>query len=367
MLIDRSIFFILYDSIYYFTAALVVLSYLSIEFNNDVIRQRSVGKILVFIPLISIIILVGLRDYNVGSDTYNYYNIVWLTEEKISFDTEFLLLFLSKIIKYLGLNYSYFLFVTATIFFSVIYVSIKKISNFYNSNILYSFFAYFSMFFFLNMSINIIRQGISLSLLLLAYSYLINKSNKIKIAIVATIAAFFHITALIPILVYFFSYKNYKLFKDRYYYLLYMIFIVLSYLNIGLLDISPYILEVLGSDNRRSDYLSDNDFEYVVGFKTQFVAFNTLFLLVASYVKSRILSPSIRSTYSVLFRYYVLTSCIFFTAFQIPFSDRWGLFSWIAIPILLVPLFSITYIKKGIKIHWIILLILIFIGFNIYA
>lgn len=367
MLINNVNFNMLYNISYFFVAFLVVVSILSVEINKDYVKQQKYGKILVFMPVFFLIPLIGLRDYNVGTDTTNYYNIVWLTNESITFDTEFLFSLLAKIIKYLGLGYSSFLFIIATIFILTNYIAIKRICNFYNSNILYAFFTYFSMFFFLSISINIVRQGISLSFLLLAYSYLINKSNKAKVIIAAIIATFFHVTALIPILIYFVSYNKYKILKNEYFYLLYIVFVILSYLNIGLLDISPYIVEVLGSDNRRVDYLSDNDFGYTIGFKPQFVVFNTVFLFVALYVKSRILSPAIESEYSVIIRYYILASCAFFMAFQIPFSDRWGLFSWISIPILLIPLFSATYIKKGVKIHWILLLISIFVGFNIYA
>lgn len=367
MLIDNINFNLLYNITYFFVAFLVLVSICSIEINKDYIKQQKFGKILVFIPILFLIPLIGLRDYNVGTDTTNYYNIVWLTNESISLDADFLFIFLAKIIKYLGLSYSSFLFIVATIFILINYIAIKKICNYYNSNILYTFFTYFSMFFFLSLSINIIRQGLSLSFLLLAYSYLINKSSKKKAIMAAGIAIMFHVTALIPILIYFVSYKKYRILKNEYFYLLYVLFIILSYLNIGLLDISPYVLKVLGSDNRRADYLLDDDFGYTIGFKPQFVVFNTFFLFVALYVKSRMLSSVIKSEYSVIIRYYILASCIFFMAFQIPFSDRWGLFSWISIPILLTPLFSATYIKKGIKIHWILLLISIFVGFNIYA
>ena len=367
MLIDNVNFNLLYETTYFFVALLVVISILSVEINKDYIRQQKIGKILVFIPIIFLIPLIGLREYNVGTDTTNYYNTVWLSNDSISFDTEFSFLLLVKIIKYLGLDFSAFLFMIATIFILTTYIAIKRISSFYNSNIFYVFFVYFSMFFFLSMSINIMRQGVSLSFLLLAYSYLINKSSKTKVVIAAFIATSFHVTALIPILIYFVSHKKYRVLRIEYFYLLYILFIILSYLNIGLLNISPYIVEILGSDNRRAGYLSDDDFGYTVGFKPQFVVFNTSFLIVALYVKSRLLNSVVKSEYSVIIRYYILTSCIFFMAFQIPFSDRWGLFSWVAIPILMLPLFSVAYIKKGIKIHWILLLILTFVGFNIYA
>ena len=54
-------------------------------------------------------------------------------------------------------------------------------------------------------------------------------------------------------------------------------------------------------------------------------------------------------------------------AFQLPFSDRWGLFSWASIPFLIIPLFYSSLFERGIKFHFILMLIFIFIGFKLYA
>ena len=57
-------------------------------------------------------------------------------------------------------------------------------------------------------------------------------------------------------------------------------------------------------------------------------------------------------------------SIIFFLCFQIPYSDRIGLFSWMMLPILMAPYFSD---KSKYSFIAIIVMILIYIGFNIYA
>lgn len=54
-------------------------------------------------------------------------------------------------------------------------------------------------------------------------------------------------------------------------------------------------------------------------------------------------------------------------AFQLPFSDRWGLFSWFIIPFLISPVFYSPFVKGNIKIHFVIMLVLIYIGFNFYV
>lgn len=367
MLIDRSTFFVLYDSIYYFTAALVILSSLSIELNSDIKKQRSIGKILVFIPLISIITLVGLREYNVGTDTYNYYNFLWLANKDFVFTNDFMFSLISLVFNSLDLTYTYFLSFVSFLFFYILYISLKKISNFYSSNILFSFFVCLSFFFYQSLSINVIRQGVSLVFILLAYSYFINKGSKLKILVSLFLSLSFHATSIIPIIVFAFCYATLNYIKIYYYYFLYILCILLSYMNYGLANISPFLVDLIGSDEKRSSYLSGDDFGYDVGFKLQFVLFNTVFLIVALLIRKKILDPKWVFHYYLLIKYYILASSIFFMAFQLPFSDRWGLFSWFFIPLFFIPVFSSKNIKSGIKIHWMMFLIFTFIGLGFYV
>lgn len=73
-----------------------------------------------------------------------------------------------------------------------------------------AYFAYMSMFFFLSMGINVIRQGVALSFLLLAYSLiykqktiiLLNKHIFILVFIITSIL--FHLTSFIAIMIFVF-------------------------------------------------------------------------------------------------------------------------------------------------------------------
>lgn len=367
MLIDNFSFFIFYNIIYFFTAFLVVISVLSIEINKDCLKQKEIGSILVFLPVFFLVILIGLRDFSVGTDTYNYYNLLWNEELVLKFDGDFLFTFLAIFLRYFDLEYSYFLFLIAFLFIFTTYITFKKITKFYYSNILYLFFTYLSFFFFLNMGINIIRQGVSLAFLLLAYSYFLTKENKSKLVICIMISLAFHATSVIALILFLVASINIKYIKNYHYYILFFLCILLSYMNLGLLNISPFLVDILGSDNRKLSYLGEDDFGYNVGFKLQFALFNTFFLLCAFFLKRKIKSNLWLYNYDILIRYYVLSSCIFFMAFQIPFSDRWGLLSWYVIPLFFITLFSCEHVKFSIKIHWILLFILIFIGFNFYV
>jgi len=367
MLIDELTFFFSYNLIYFFTAFLVVLSILSIDFNRDFVRQKKIGNTLIFIPIFLLIPLIGLRGFDVGADTNSYYIILWNQELYLKLANDLLFTLLAMFLRYLDLSYSYFLFIIASLFMFTTYISLNKISKFYYSNVFYLFFTYFSFFFFLSMSINIIRQGISLVFLLLAYSYLLNKERRIKVLICIIVSLAFHATSAIALVLFFIAYYKTKYIKNYYYYILFVLCIILSYMNFGLLNISPFLIDLLGNDNRKVAYLADDDFGYNVGFKPQFVLFNIIFLCSALFLKAKIKKDSWSSNYEILIRYYILASCLFFMAFQIPFSDRWGLLSWYIIPLFFIPLFSHRYVKSSIKIYWILLLILIFIGFRFYG
>lgn len=368
MAIDNFYFPLLYNLIYFITACFVFISSLSIEVNKDYLRQIKLGRVLILLPVIFLIPLIGLRELNVGSDTLSYYVILWLTDTSIDYSSEFLFVLIAETIKYFNLTYGYFLFLIASLFVFLMYSFVRKISISYHSNALFVFFAYMSMFFFLSLSINIIRQGVSLAFLLLAYSYFVNKESKLKLILFILASLAFHSSSIISLSIFTLVILSRKIIviKDKYYYLAFVLFIALSYLNFGLLDIAPTLMEFLGSDNRRNSYLSGDDSGYNVGFRLDFIIFNTIFLFISIYTKSIIIDKDFKSIYSNIVRYYVAASCLFFMAFQVPYSDRWGLFSWMVIPVIMSPLLYSTSVKSGIKIHWVIFLILIFVGFNIY-
>lgn len=366
MLIDNITFFSLYNLIYFCTACLAMVSALSSEIKKDFLLQNKLGSYLALFPLIFLILLTGFREYNVGTDTGSYYRALWLNSPEINLGSEFLFSLIALILRYFGLDYNYFLLLISFLFYFIVYKSLKNYTDLYKSNLLITFFSCISLFFFLNMSINIIRQGVSLSFLLFAYSLWINKKNNIAILFVLFLSLAFHLTSIIPILLFILSFFMGKFKSFNILIFVYCLSILISYLNYGFLNFSPIFLEFLGGD-RRVQYFNEDDYDYNIGFKPQFAAFNTFFLLISIFVKSRLSDPYLVKQYNILIYYYVISSIILFMAFQLPFSDRWGLFSWFIIPLLISPLFYSPFIKVGIKIHFIVMLFLIYIGFNYYV
>ena len=368
MLINIDDYEWIYNFLYFSTAFYVVIISLSMEIKKDISTQKVLSQYLTYLPLICLVFMTGFRTYDVGTDTGNYYFLLWMQKPELNFSSEFLFQLIALLLQHFDLNYTYFLSLVSIIFFYFIYKALKNYSLLYQANLLMALFAFMSFFFFSSMSINVIRQGVSLAILLYAFTLLLKKDNKIKIIIYSVVAVAFHLTSIIPILVgalsYYLSTKSGKLI----YFLVFLYFsvILLAFLNIGFLNIAPSLSQLLGSD-RRSSYLTGETSDYVVGFKAQFVVFNTFFLLIALYIRKNLTEIELKKQYNVILIYYIIASWLLFLAFQLPFSDRWGLFSWVVIPFLIIPLFYSPYLKAKIRIHYILMLILIYVGFKFYA
>ena len=347
---------------------LVLISAMSSEIKKDIILQNNLGRFLVFFPLISLILLVGFRDYNVGTDTGNYYDGLWLGQSELNFNNEFLFDLLAIVLKSFDLSYTFFLLLISFLFHIFLYGALSKYAKQFKANLFFAFFACTSLFFFLSMSINVIRQGVSLSILLFSYTLWVEKKNNFLILFFVFLALAFHLTSIIPVLIFIISilFSSSRCAYFNFLVLVYFLMIFISYFNYGFLNISPLFLDFLGGD-RRSGYFADDDYGYQVGFKPQFVIFNTFFLLLSLYVKNRLKSDFLEKKYTQLVCYYILSSIMLFMAFQLPFSDRWGLFSWVVIPFLVFPLFYSPFIKGKIKIHYILMFIAIYVGFNFYV
>ena len=366
MLINSYDFFKIYNLIYFCVACWVVVSALSIEIKKDKLLQNKLGGYLTVLVLLFLTILVGFREYDVGTDTINYYNYLWLGESKVNFSNEFLFNLITFLLKEMNLNYNYFLLFISSIFYYFLYKALKNYADYYKVNLFFIFFTFLSFFFFLSMSINVIRQGVSLVILLLAYSLFCNNSADKRIFILIALALGFHSTSIIPFLIFLLSLIFLKINKIYFFVLIYFFSIFLSYYNFGLNNFSALILNFLG-ESRRSSYFLSMESDYEIGFKTNFVLFNTFFLILSLHIRNKLLNFDIKKNYDTLIIYYIVSSIFLFMAFQLPFSDRWGLFSWIVIPFLVAPIFYSPYIKGGIKLHFIFIFIFIFIGFKFYV
>lgn len=337
-LIDSKNFYLIYNTIYFFYFLIIIFLIAYNSFNKKVI-SNNLGTILSFLVLSCFASVVGFRQFDIGADT-NSYLLIWenLSSDRDNF--EFVFNWLMSLLKNFGLNYWVFLFLISSLFHFTLLASCKNISTYYKANVFFILFLFFSLFFTLNMSINIIRQGLSLVVLLYAYSLFLKEDK--KSIIYAILACAIHTTSIIPIIIFIISVYFNRFLSLKWLLLIYFSSLVLAFLDFGILNIAPYLSNLL-SDNRRVGYLDASSDIYTVGFKPQFVAFNSvilLFALIANYYNRYSIDNTFSTNYTIVLRYYLLTSALFYLVFQIPYSDRWGLFSWIVIPILIIPYFS---------------------------
>lgn len=208
------------------------------------------------------------------------------------------------------------------------YLFAKKIcENEDLSSPLLLFFSMISMDIFFNQQFNIIRTGIAAVFLYFFFYELYYKQYKTAL-IYAFISIGLHISMFIPIVILLFI--NCIKIEEKYYISIYLLSIIVSFFGYGVHSISDYLL---GYDYRQvQQYLSGEDFDYKVGFRVDFLIFNTFFLVFFLYLRKLMNMKSDFFDYCI--KYYILTSVVFILWFYIPFSDRIGAFSWNFIPVI---------------------------------
>lgn len=159
-------------------------------------KNKNYWNITTFLPLLFFSMIFGVR-YNVGTDFQNY---VFLFEKNINtgkydfYRLEPFFRILILILNKLNLQYYFFFLITFLIQYFFLYLSFKK-----NTCILkYSLFFFITTF---SISyLNIIRQGVAVTIILYAY-LLLSKKKYFQFLVTVIFAALFHKTAFISCIV----------------------------------------------------------------------------------------------------------------------------------------------------------------------
>ena len=362
--ISEAYFKLLYNVGYALMAIIALIWIYQMDRGNEDKLPSFISKHALPFFVLYFIVIVGFRDVSVGTDTVNYH--YWMAgdvpqEAKMEVMFSWLMAGLSSI----GASFSVFLLIIAGLFYGIIVYALKNLSNKYQANAFFVFFSFVSLFFAESLAINIIRQGLSLAFLIFAYSLWERKQYAAYLFLL--LAFITHTTVIIPIVVFLLLQLVAKRIPLYYFLALYVLGIVLAYLNIGLLNIASVMEVILRKDpGRLSTYFLNDDGLYQVGFKPQFVAFTTLFLGIGLYIRKQsfMVASAWSTSYDQLLKYFVSVSFLFFMAFQIPYSDRWGLFAWIAIPFIVLPCFSKDFKPKTAVIAFFIFLYAFFTLYN---
>lgn len=325
-------------------------------------RLRS-GQIFIAIFCIAFTVLFGLREIDIGTDTWLYY-WQYSNYEDIELGTDFLMYFIFASLNYFSDDPSLFFILMSILYTGSLSIALVRYAKSIDGSPLLVVFSLVAFFFFQSMGINIIRQGVSLGFFVLGLSYFLAHSKTIlksQILIPFALSVGFHFTGLVPIIFFLIAVYFSKL-KLWFYISLYSLSTVLAALSVSVLAFKDSF-DFGSVDERRSSYLDVSDFtdEYSIGFKPQFVAFNTIFLVIFLLIRKYLITSK---EYDYMLKYYILSSAFFYMAFQLPYSDRWGIMSWIILPFLIAPLFRNNG-KRKFAILTLLFLIGVFVFFQI--
>ncbi|AZB33868.1 EpsG family protein [Chryseobacterium bernardetii] len=344
-------FFLTYLSLAFFAGIIIIEVY----FKKN--KVTTLQNILVACFSVIFILMFGLRDYDVGVDTMMYTSVYNIGKSDM-FNEKGFNLYNSLLFK-LGASDRFFIFSIAFIYLALIYVFLKRKQ--YN-NVFLIFFCWVSLFFFKSMGINTIRQGIGCSIFLVGLTF---KKNYIKY-LFFTLAVSFHVSLAIVFLVFFVA-KYFD--KNKYAIISFILGAILSIINIPIYSWLSVIPGINSLVNDKFEFYSRvSTFDYKIGFRIDFFIFNLFFAIVGYYYVTYILKGDSKETndYNLVYNIYLYLSGFFFIMFNSGYSDRYGVLSWMLIPLLLAPFFEYPKIKSKVFNKFTLLLVCFIFGIVFY-
>lgn len=317
------------------------------------IRTIRNDKNLLLLYIIFFILFAGTRAPTIGVDTNNYYYFFYLPATQVGFfemfsvlNSDFLFEVLMSLTVWLNF-YPAYIFSVALVMNITFYIFIRKFTNYgKDGSGLIVFLFLVSSFSFLNLELNIVRNGLAIGFILLAIHYVLEENLK-KCLLFFLIGYLFHRTTIIPFVLVMVIWK-FKEIPLKYYLLLYVSAIGLSAVGFGFHSLS--FLASLGNEDLSSLKFT-GETEYRIGFRPDFVTYNTIFLILFINFIRRTNEKGMK-----LLKIYILTSVIFFFNFYIPFSDRFGLYSWIIIPLLFYNIINESFPRRRLYISTVVLI-----------
>lgn len=350
-------FFLTYLSLAFFTAIIIIEVY----FKKN--KVTTLQNVLVICFSIIFILMFGLRDYDVGVDTMMYTSVYNKGRSDLYNEKGFNL-FNTLLYKF-GASDRVFIFSIAFSYLSLIYIFLKRKQY---KNVFLIFFCWVSLFFFKSMGINTIRQGLACSIFLVGLTF---KKDYIKY-LFFVIAASFHVSLAIVLLVFFIS-KYFD--KNKYAILSFVLGAILSITNIPIyswLSLIPGINTLVNDKFEFYSAVSSSD--YKIGFRIDFFIFNLFFAIVGYYYTRYVLKDNFKESkeskeskdYNLVYNMYLYLSGFFFIMFNSGYSDRYGVLSWMLIPLLIAPFFEYSKIKSRVFNKFTLLLVCFIFGIVFY-
>lgn len=186
----------------------------------------------------------------------------------------------------------------------------------------------FTSFGFTAYGVNVIRAGFALSMILIAIAY--RKSLPLFI-IFGLLGVLSHKSTAIPLAAFVLSQyvTRHKIFLA-----VWILALVLSFLNVG--AVSQFLQSnIFSFDDRSASYFDvKNALRYKTGFRTDFVIYSFIPIVVAYYYIFKL--KVVDRLYSQVFNTYLITNGIWLLVIRMAFTDRVAYLSWFLIPFLVL-------------------------------
>ena len=170
--------------------------YIAILFVLGIFSFFKKNRLLLFLSFLILLVVGGLRDFSVGTDTLNYLGL-YQYGDNTSFTKgiEWGYTLVQQFVYFCIGDYAYLVFIQMLLILLFFYIFILRESN----NPLHSVFCFVSLYYWLY-SLNTTRQYIAMPLVLIGFSYLARGRVKPFIALVLC-AMLFHTSAIFSLIV----------------------------------------------------------------------------------------------------------------------------------------------------------------------
>lgn len=256
------------------------------------------SKLIRSLLFLLLILISGFRHFDVGTDTENYRFLFNLFVNGENYKIEPLWVFLNKFVIFLGGDFRSLL-----VFVSILtFIPIYFLSNRINANGVLVIFFYVTLYYYFY-SLNIMRQCLAASLLLIGVYYLLEGRKMFFIGI-TLIATFFHTSAFVVLVYLFLHLLPNKLW-------LYIVLIVAS-ASFGLILFEKFFLLFIQSGFYARYESYDLTFGNFSGNLIYLIILNSFFFFIYSISKEKDL------IFKMFFLYIFLANLVV----RIPFADR---------------------------------------------
>jgi len=293
-------------------------------------------------------VLFGFRGWDIGTDTAAYLKMYAQMETVSHLSTAW-----SKSspvpVKDLGfttlLYYATrlmspraFVALTAFLFVFPLYLAVNKMATINKALMLFGFVCFFN---FTSLGINVIRQGLSLSFIILSFTYTLKGGikNTLLFVILAVLGVSFHLSGIIIVVMFLIT----KVVRGNIlYYIILALTFILAYMKLGLINL-PIIGPLIELDDRADAYAAGLGSQPPSGLQMSKLVFHSAVIIWSSY-NLNILN---NKYYSHIYRLFIALTAFYFLCLNMSYSDRFGVMSWMLSPILVgYPLVNYKNIVK---------------------